>query len=116
MSFGGRHVPEELGGRGLGPFSGFMLRVVLAGLGAAALVWIASVAMLFNTAPAWLSLVFEPLSLFLLPGLLVSVAASGPHDLDAAMVIESSAVIYFVCFLAALERRAFRQRTRRRRG
>jgi hypothetical protein len=110
MSFGGRHVPEEFGGSGLGPFASFMLRVTQASVATAVLVTVASWAMLFNTAPAWISLIFEPLSLFLLPGLAVSVSMAGPHDLNPNVVVAASVVIYFVCFLAALEYRAYRRR------
>jgi hypothetical protein len=116
MPLGDRHVPEELVGRGLSPFAGFMLRLVLAGVFTGALVLIASVAMLFDTAPAWLSMIVEPLSLFLLPGLALAVATAGQRDLDAAVVVEASVAIYFWCFLVVLEWRAFRQRRRRLRG
>jgi hypothetical protein len=107
-----RHVPEDLAQRGPVPFAAFLLRVVLAGVFTAALVWIASVAMLLDTAPAWVSLVFEPLSLFLLPGLVVAMVTAGKHDLNPSVVVAASGVFYFVCFLVALERRACRRRRR----
>jgi hypothetical protein len=114
VSFTGKFVPEELGGKGLGPFAGFMLRVVLAGAATALVVWVAAAAMLFTTAPAYVSLIVEPLSLLLLPGLAVGVYVTGPHELDPKMVVEGSVIFYFVCFLVGLEWRAFRGRVRRR--
>jgi membrane protein DedA with SNARE-associated domain len=61
-------------------------------------------------------LIFEPLSLLLLPGMAVGVSVTGPHDLDPKMVVEASVIFYFVLFLAALEWRTWRQRRRRHRG
>jgi len=103
---------EGFGGRNLGRFAGFMWRVVLAGVAAAVVVGLASVGMLFSTAPEWLSLIFEPLSLLFLPGLLVDMVQLGPHDLAPAVVVQASVAIYFVLFLGALEWRATRQRRR----
>jgi hypothetical protein len=104
--------PEGLGGRNLGRFAGFMVRVVLAGVATAVVVRLASVGMLVSTAPEWLSLILEPLSLLFLPGLLVGIVQSGPHDLAPAVVVQASVVIYFVLFLIGLEYRARRQRRR----
>jgi hypothetical protein len=104
--------PEGFGGRNLGRFAEFMWRVVLAGVAAAVVVGLASVGMLFSTAPEWLSLIFEPLSLLFLPGLLVDMVQVGPHDLAPAVVVQASVAIYFVLFLGALEWRARRQRRR----
>jgi hypothetical protein len=116
MSFSGRFVPEELGGRRLAAFPALMLRVALSGAAAAAIVGIGSACMLFTTGPEWASLVFEPVSLVLMPGLLVGIVLSGPHDLDPQVVVAGTIVFYFLLFWAALEWRAWRQRKRRRRG
>jgi hypothetical protein len=116
MSFSGRFVPEEFGGQRLGAFPSFMLRVVLSSLGAAAVVFLGSVGMLFTTGPEWASLLFEPVSLLLLPGLLVGMFVSGPHDLDPHVVLNGTIVLYFLLFWMVLEWRAWRQRRRRRRG
>ena len=116
MSFSGRFVPEEFGGQRLGAFPSMMLRLVLASLAAAIVVGIGSAGMLFSTGPEWASLVFEPVSLLLLPGLLVGIIVSGPHDLDPHVVMNGTIVLYFLLFWAVLEWRAMRQRRRRRRG
>ncbi len=90
-------------------------RVLLAAVGAGAAVALAAFGMRFVTAPAWASLLFEPLSLLFLPGLAVSIAVSESHDLDAQVVVVSSAILYFVAFWLFLELRAWgrrRQRTR----
>ena len=118
MSFSGRFVPEEFGGQSLGPFTQLMVRMVFAAMAAAVVVGIGSAGMLFTTGPEWASLAFEPVSLVLLPGLLVSMALSGPHDLDPDVVLNGTIVLYFLLFWALLEWRAWRQRRRlrRRRG
>ena len=112
MSFSGRFVPEEFGGRRLGPFAAFMARIVMAGVTAAAVVGIGSVGMLFTTGPEWASLLFEPISLLLLPGLLVGIIVSGPHDLDPHVVLQGTIILYFLFFWSVLEWRAWRQRRR----
>ena len=93
----------------------FALRVLLAGVSTMVVVGVGSAAMLLNTVPEWLSLLFEPLSLLLLPGLLVGVVASGPHELVPQMILDSAVVFYFGVFLTLLEFRAFRRRRQRRR-
>ena len=110
MSFSGRLVPEEFGGNRLGSFAAFMLRLVLAGVFTAAVIGIASFGLLFATAPEWASLIFEPLSLLLMPGLGIAMALSGPHDLEPSVVVTASIVVYFLLFLGLLEWRAWRRR------
>lgn len=118
MSFSGSSVPKELGGQGLGPFAALMARIVLAGVIAAAIVGIGSGGLMFTTGPEWASLLFEPVSLVLLPGLFVGMFATGPHDLEPHVVMNGTIVFYFVLVWAALEWRGWRQRRRqgRRRG
>lgn len=114
MSFTGRFVPEELGGRGIGPFASLMARLVLAGLATAAVIGLAFVGMLCVRAPTWVSLIFEPLSLFFLPGLIVGIFKSDPHDIVPRVVVHASVIFYFVLFLGALEWRASKRRRRAR--
>jgi hypothetical protein len=109
-------VPEHLGGQRLGPFASLMLRLVLSGAAAAGIVGIGSAGMLFTTGPEWASLLFEPVSLVLLPGLLVGIVLSGAHDLDPHVVMSGTIVFYFLVFWAVLEWRAWRQRRRQRRA
>ena len=115
MSFSGPFVPEEFGGQRLGAFPSLMLRLVLAGAAAAAIVGVGSAGLLFTTGPEWASLLFEPVSLLLLPGLLVGIVLASPHDLDPHVVMNGTIVFYFLLFWAVLEWRAWRQRRRRRR-
>ena len=115
MSFSGRFVPEEFGGQHLGAFQSIMMSVVMASLAAAIVVSLGSAGMLFSTGPEWASLLFEPVSLLLLPGLLVGLLVSGPHDLDPHVVMNGTIVLYFLVFWAVLEWRAWRLRRRRRR-
>jgi hypothetical protein len=116
VSFGGRFAPEELGGQDLGPFASLMVRIVLTSLATAFVVFVASAAMLFVTAPEWLSLIFEPLSLLMAPGLIAGLFASGPHDLNPVLVVKGSIVFYFLSFFCLLEWRAWRKRRARRRS
>jgi hypothetical protein len=113
MSFSGRFVPEEFGGQRLGAFPALMLRFVLAGVMAASVVGIGSACMLFSTGPEWASLIFEPVSLVLMPGLLVGMVLSGPHDLQPQVVLAGTIVFYFLLFWVVLEWRAWRRRRRR---
>lgn len=69
---------------------------------------LASAAMLFSTAPKWLSLIFEPISLLLLPGLVAGVVHTSPHDLEASVVLWAALLFYFVLFFCLLEWRARR--------
>ncbi len=110
MSLSERFAPEELGGRRLSPFLSLMLRIVLAGVAAALVVSLGSAAMLLSTGPEWASLLFEPVSLLLLPGLIVGLFHSGPHDLEPHVVMNGTIVLYFLLFWAALEWRAWKQR------
>jgi hypothetical protein len=109
MSFSGRAVPEEYGGGRLAFVPALLLRVMLAGLLATLVVGAGSLGMLFSSGPEWTSLVFEPVSLLLLPGLLVGILYSGPHDLDPHMVLLGTILFYFLLFWAVLEWRAWRR-------
>ena len=90
----------------------FVLRVVVAGMLTAVVIGAACAGMLCTRGPEWLSLSVEPLSLLLLPGLLVGIAASGPHELDTPLILDSATLFYFGLFVAGLEAHAWRQRKR----
>jgi len=105
MSFASR-LYAQLGGKGLPPYLSVVRRMLLAAIATAALVSMACAAMLLNTAPKWISLIFEPLSLFLLPGLAVDSLAVSPHDLDPTLVIEGCVVFYFLVFFGFLQWRS----------
>jgi len=65
---------------------------------AAVLVGGAVAAVYATTMPASISLVVEPLSLLLLPGLVFSILAAGAHDFAPETVIYASFVWYLVFF------------------
>jgi hypothetical protein len=113
VSFTGRYVPKQLD-RGLSPVISFALNMMLAGIATIVVVMIGATAMLFNTAPEWLSLIVEPLSLILLPGLCVGLAGTGPHDLEPHLVVDASVLFYFLLFLFLFQLRTWRRRRRRR--
>ena len=109
----GEHTVTELvAGPNLDSFPALMLRVVAAGVATAVVIGLGSVALLFVRAPAWLSLIFEPVSLLLLPGMMISMKHAGPHDLDPILILKSSVAFYFTFFLAWFELRAWRARRR----
>lgn len=79
-----------------------LLHVSLAAVVAMATVAMASAGMFLTTAPETVSLLFEPLSLLLMPGLLVSLLVVNAHDYSPPVVVETAFVFYFLFFLAAL--------------
>lgn len=112
MSADRESLSQPAGGRRYAGFVALMGRMVLASVTAAIVVGAGSAAMLFTTGPEWASLVFEPISLVLLPGLFVGMAVSGPHDLDTHVVLNGTIVLYFFAFWLLLELRAWRKRRR----
>ena len=115
VSFTGRFVPEEFGGKNLGPIVSFILRMLMACFATVAVVLLGASAMLLNTAPEWLSLMLEPVSLVLLPGLAAGLISSSPHDLDPGIILDASLLFYFFVFFLAFEALAWRKRRRLRR-
>ena len=83
-------------------------RVLLSALLTTALLACACAALFVTAAPAALSLLIEPVSLLLTPGLLLALAIAGHHDFAATHVIVGSAVFYFAFFYAVLALRARR--------
>jgi hypothetical protein len=71
---------------------------------AAAIVALASSALYVTSAPPAISLLVEPLSLLLMPGLAVALAAAGPHDFSAWTVVVWSMLIYTILAFFALRR------------
>jgi len=103
-------------GRGGKPgrsFAGFGLRVLMASAATAVVVGLASAGLLFSTARESVSLVLEPMSLMLMPGLLFGLYQAGPHDLDPRVILGASVGFYFMFFFSVLEWRAWSRRRRR---
>ena len=94
-----------VGVRGMGVRIGG-LRLLYATLAATALVAISSAAILTTDQPRLISLFVEPLSLFLMPGLLVSLMTAGLHDYSLDTVLIVSFVFYLIAFYLLLHRRA----------
>jgi len=69
----------------------------------------------FATAPAWLSVIFEPFSLFFLPGFAIDFCDPHSHDTRVLMVIQDCFLIYAAIFWLILEVRARVRNPRRRR-
>ena len=64
---------------------------------AAVLVSVATAAMYVTAAPKFVSLLIEPFSLLLMPGLVVAVILAGPHDFGPGSVVFIAAIFY--CFV-----------------
>lgn len=87
-------------------------RLLFAALLTAVLLTLASAALSFTTAPAFVSLLIEPFSLLLTPGLLISLAIAGRHnEVSASAVLLASACLYFVAISLVLTRWSGRKRT-----
>ncbi len=79
-------------------------RVLLAAAATALLLYVSTQAMLVTTAPKIVSLLVEPFSLFLLPGLVVAVLLAGAHDFTPGAVLFIAAIFYMAIFYWALTR------------
>lgn len=77
-------------------------RLLLAAVCTSALMALAITGVFLTTVPQWVNLLFEPFSLLLMPGLVVSVLAAGPHDFSPYVVAWVSAGFYFLVFYAWL--------------
>ena len=113
MALGGGFLAKERSSGWLWETSAFALRVLIAATAAALVVGMASAGLLFSTAPERISLILEPMSLMLMPGLLFGIYEAGPHDLNPKVILWASGVFYFLFFLVVLEWWA-RHRQRRR--
>jgi hypothetical protein len=113
MALGDGFFVKERGSGWLGHTSAFGLRMLIAAAAAALVIGMASAGLLFSTAPERISLIFEPMSLMLMPGLLFGIYEAGPHDLNPKVILWASGVFYFLFFLVVLEWWA-RSRQRRR--
>ena len=81
------------------------LHLLLSACLTAATMAVAYAALFVTTTPALVSLVVEPFSLLLLPGLLVSFAIGSHHDPSAGAVLLGAASFYLLLFYAVLARR-----------
>ena len=79
-------------------------RVLLSAAITALLLLVATEAMFVTTAPRLVSLLVEPFSLLLMPGLIVAIALAGAHDFTPGSVVFIAAVFYFAFFYWALTR------------
>lgn len=79
-------------------------RVVWAAFLTAALVSVATAGMFVTSAPKLVSLLLEPFSLLLMPGLVVAVILSGPHDFSPGSVVFIAAIFYCGFFYWVLPR------------
>ena len=83
--------------------------LLVAGLATIVLMLAGTSALYVTSAPAWVSLLVEPFSLLLLPGLMVALVTSGSHDFAPEAVIAVSAAFYVGFIYVALLRRAARR-------
>lgn len=76
--------------------------LLAAALLSASLVSAGVIGMFVTSAPRLVSLLMEPLSLLLTPGLAVVIVFAGPHDFAPLAVIWTSLLFYFVAIYLAL--------------
>ncbi len=79
-------------------------RLAYAALLTAVLVAVATAGMFVTSAPELVSLLLEPFSLLLMPGLVVAVMLAGPHDFSPGSVVFVAAIFYCGFFYWALPR------------
>ena len=79
-------------------------RLAIATILTCILVGLATEGMFVTSAPKALSLLIEPFSLLLMPGLLVAVLLGGAHDFSPLSVVCVAAVFYFGFFFWVLTR------------
>jgi hypothetical protein len=84
------------------PLFQILIRAAFAMLCAVLVVGAAILATNLTTAPKSVSLLLEPISLLLMPGLLASILTAGPHDYSPHTVANVSFVFYAVFFYGAL--------------
>lgn len=87
----------------------FLRHILIAAAVTLVIAALASVGLLVTTAPEALSLAVEPLSLLLVPGLLVAVLTSSLHDISPVRVLSVSLVFYFLLTFFLLRRHARKQ-------
>ena len=82
------------------------LRVGFAAALSAAILAVSCAALFVTHTPRIVSLLLEPFSLLLVPGLLIAFLAAGTSDFSPILVLRVSSVFYFLLFLLlALRRR-----------
>jgi hypothetical protein len=69
----------------------------------------------FAAAPAWLSILFEPLSMFFLPGFVIDAVDTSSHYIRVPTVLQASLAVYASIFWLILEVRAHVRTPPRRR-
>jgi hypothetical protein len=77
-------------------------RLAISALLTAVLIAVATEGMFVTSAPRLVSLLVEPFSLLLMPGLVVAVILAGPHDFSPISVVWIAAVFYLGFFFWAL--------------
>jgi len=85
-------------------FATVLRRLAWATIFTVVLVVVATAGMYLTSAPKYVSLLAEPFSLLLMPGLVLAVVLSGPHDFVPVDVVFIAAGFYLCFFYWALPR------------
>lgn len=102
-------IRAKVRGQQRGPAAVILWRLFLASLATAVTIGLASLGQFFTTAPEWISLTLEPLSLLLLPGFTVALITAGLHDLDTSIIVQVSIGFYLIFFYVWLTWRSRRK-------
>ena len=81
-------------------------RLAISAVLTAVLLVVSCAAMYVTFAPRIVSLLIEPFSLLLMPGLVVAIVMAGAHDFTPISVVCVAAIFYFCFFYLALAWRA----------
>ncbi len=82
--------------------AGFLRRLLLSATASVVLLTVASATMFLTSWPAWLSLLLEPFSLLLTPGVLGSMLFTHTHDYTSGAIVLSNLAFYFPVFFCML--------------
>ncbi len=86
--------------------SAIALRLLLSAFCSCALVAVAVSALFVTSAPESISMLTEPVSLLLMPGLMIAMLSANLHDYSPFVVIQGSLIFYCVLFYAVFRSRA----------
>ena len=77
-------------------------RLLLSGIGSAVLIGAGCAALFVSSAPKWVSLLVEPLSLVLVPGVAYSLTFTKWHDYEEWDILRGAFLFHLVVLYAAL--------------
>ena len=90
------------------------VRLIYAAAGTAVLLLLGAAGLSVTTEPEWISLIFEPFSLFFAPGVMLSTLITKDHDYREASVLRTCTAFYLIIIFGLLTLIDLRSRRRAR--